>query len=41
MDNLVPITLKKLEVWITKKTESSDGWTDIKPFLIIRLITNS
>ena len=33
--------LSKIETWITKPSLSEDGWSEIKPFLLLRLTTDS
>ena len=33
--------LSKIETWITKSTFSDDGWSEIKPFLLLKLTTNN
>ena len=33
--------LSRVETWITKSTLSDDGWSEIKPFLLLKLTTNN
>lgn len=36
-----PIRLAALETWITAPARSEDGWAEIKPFLLVRLIAST
>lgn len=36
-----PIRLAALETWITAPAQSEDGWAEIKPFLLVRLMTTT
>jgi galactonate dehydratase len=33
--------LSRIETWVTKSTLSDDGWSEIKPFLLLKLTTNN
>ena len=32
--------ITKVETWITKSKQSDDGWSQIKPFIFLKLSTN-